>query len=313
MSTGQSPVVLCHLNDDSDLLQVWLEYYLGLGVESFQFIVHGGPSDNPKLRDLAASYPIAVVDEYQGEFLSTEKARRVRKALSRLHGRWILLVDSDEFVELPYDLATTIAILNQFRANALFAPMLERFQADGSVTHPPIITDPFRMFPACSVDLYALMGVTAATSKYPLLLVNEFTNPDSGNHGWPHRTKTALAPLRGVTHHFKWRNHIIRRLTKRASSNHAWRHLSAAYLRYLERHDLTLPTTDAFLYSRAELFRRGLLTKLPLNPGLFVPLFHAYRRTPAAIQRRLRRGVSALSVHARAAAAKRKARGASVP
>ena len=64
------------VNDDSDLIEAWLNYYLRLGVDSFHLIVHGPPADNQKLLAIKAKYPITFEDAYQGPFpepISTNK------------------------------------------------------------------------------------------------------------------------------------------------------------------------------------------------------------------------------------------------
>ena len=63
-------------------------------------------------------------------------------------------MDSDEFVEFPYeDIPETVAQLNCARANLMTAPGLHRLTGDGSLEIPAVINDPLQMFPFCSVDL----------------------------------------------------------------------------------------------------------------------------------------------------------------
>ena len=255
--------LLCHINDDEDLLQAWLDYYAGLGVSSFHFIVHGAVSENVKLFQLAKLYPIRVEDAYEGPFSGIEKLRRIEPVLAHWKGQWVLWVDSDEFVEFPYrGLTTTIRVLEFLKANALSAPMVQRLTEDGGLKTPETIADPFLYFPLCSVDLYRKMGVEALISKYPLFYCQDSTKiSNGGNHNPPNGPFTVLSPLQGVTHHFKWRGPALKKIVSRAQSAVPWRHESVGYLAYLESHDFHVPTADSFSYSRAELFRRGLLKK----------------------------------------------------
>lgn len=252
--------LVCHIKDDGDLLQAWLDYYLALGVARFHFIVHGPQSDNKELYRLQPHYPLAIVDAYEGPFLDVEKQRRMQAVLATLRGRWVLVVDSDEMVEVPYDtLATTIGVLERLGATALSAPMLQRLREDGGLDTPMVITDPFVAMPLCSPDLYTAMGVEACIDKYPLFFNSETVTVNGGNHLRPDGKRTVLAGLRGVTHHFKWRALVLRRLRERAESAHAFRHESAGYLAYLEAHGYRLPVARAFPYARRDMFRRGLL------------------------------------------------------
>jgi hypothetical protein len=147
-----------HVNADSDLIEAWLKYYLRLGVDWFHLIVHGPPEENDKLLAIKDSYPITIEDSYEGPFPApikdankpnnTEKKNRLDTLLARHTGQWVLLVDSDEFVEFPYpDIPETIQRLESANANLMPAPMLQRLRADGSLDSPPVIDDPGRLFP----------------------------------------------------------------------------------------------------------------------------------------------------------------------
>ena len=94
--------LLCQINGGQDLLQAWLDYYVGLGVSSFHFIAHGEAAENAKLFELRERYPISLEDQYGGPFASEEKLRRIEAVLAKWRAQWVLLVDSDEFVEFPY-------------------------------------------------------------------------------------------------------------------------------------------------------------------------------------------------------------------
>jgi hypothetical protein len=257
--------LISHVNGDGDLLDAWFRHYTALGVRAFHLIVHGPRAENTRLFDLLGSHPIHIEDEYEGEFHSTEKLRRMNLVLSRLRGEWIVLVDSDEFLELPYSsLQKTARVLERLRADVLPAPFLQRLTIDGSLDTPAVIDDPFRTFPLCSADLYRRMGVDASCTKHPLLFATGSTELyDAGNHGLPFGSRCRLAPVQGVTHHFKWRRTVFERLRARVESAHPWRHESAGFASYLRSHANRLPVEGAFRYSRGELFQRGLLGPNP--------------------------------------------------
>src|ERR1051326_5305437 len=146
--------VVSHVNGDGDLLEAWFSYYRSLGVSSFHLIVHGPREENERVYALKDSYGVVIEDSYEGPFDSEEKKRRLNSLIARMHGQWLLVVDSDEFVEFPYStVKATIRMLRLVRRNALFAPMVQRLTADGSLDTPEVIVDPFRTFPLCSVDL----------------------------------------------------------------------------------------------------------------------------------------------------------------
>jgi hypothetical protein len=282
--------LISQINNEEDLLQAWLEYYVRLGVTAFHLIVHGSPLENTKLFELRNSYPILIRDTYGGYFSSEEKQKHINGILSTMQGKWLLLVDSDEFVEFPYrSISTTIRVLEFLGANALYAPMVQRVAENGSLDTPQVIPDPFREFPLCSLDLYRKMGVEACTSKYPLFRCGDSTFvTEGGNHHPPNGSSTVLSPLRGVTHHFKWRAPVLKRLGARINSPHTWRHESLVYQGYLEKNGYQLPVDDAFLYSRQELFHRGLLRKAGLFSSLPCVLKHSLTYLPPNLQTTIR-------------------------
>jgi hypothetical protein len=261
--------LLSHVNGDGDLLEGWFKYYLHLGVSSFHLIVHGPREDNTALFALKDSYPVFIEDAYEGAFDPTEKERRLNSFVSRIRHEWVMIVDSDEFVEFPYRrIPLTIRMLELAEANALFAPMLQRLTLDGSLETPEVIEDPFRTFPLCSFDLYHKMGVKASIRKYPLFYCTGRTLlANGGNHNPPVGDPTSLSALQGVTHHFKFRRNVLQRLNSRINSSHPWRHESVQYQKYLEGHSYRLPMEDSYLYSRRVLFRRRLLRRFTFGAG----------------------------------------------
>jgi hypothetical protein len=262
--------LLSHVNGDGDLLEAWFRYYLRLGVTSFHLVVHGARSENERLYALKDSFPVIIEDCYNGEFTSQEKKRRLDILLAAMRNQWLVLVDSDEFVEFPYrHIPTTVRALELARSNILFAPMLQRLTRDGSLETPEIIDDPFRAFPLCSVELYKKMGSKASIRKFPLFYcVDGTVLSDGGNHNPPWGHPSALSSLQGVTHHFKFRHRVRNRLDSRIQSAHLWRHESVQFREYLDRNDNRLPLDGAFTYSRRELFRRSLLQRFTIRTVL---------------------------------------------
>jgi Glycosyl transferase family 2 len=260
--------VVSHVNGDDDLLDSWFAYYMGLGVSSFHLIVHGSPKENQRLYEVKDSFPVVIEESYEDPFDSREKKRRLDLLLQRLRGQWLILADSDEFVEFPYrSLQSTIFMLELARKTALFCPMIQHLTIDGLLDTPAVIADPFDTFPLCSIDLYQKMGVQGSIDKYPLFYCTDRARlSDGGNHNSP--TDRPTTAMQGATHHFKFRRHVSQRLHRRIDSAHPWRHESAQFQQYLAAHGNKLPVEDSFAYSRHELFRRRLLRKYTLASGI---------------------------------------------
>lgn len=259
--------LLSHVNADSDIIEAWVKYYLGLGVDQFHLIVHGPPVENQRLFEIKESYPIFIEDTYGGPFDGDQKKQRLDSLLARNPDQWVLLVDSDEFVEFPYrDIPATIKKLESVQANVLLAPMLQRFKADGTLASPAIVDDPFALFPLCSTDLYERMGSKACIRKCPLFYCSKGMRLlEEGNHSPPQGSEVRTSAALGVTHHFKFRRTVSERLHKRINSEYTFRHESVEFQDYLASHENHLPLEGGFAYSREELFRRGLLRKVSLR------------------------------------------------
>jgi hypothetical protein len=254
--------LISHVNRDDDLIEAWLQHYLRLGVASFHLIAHGGREQNQRLFEIADRYPVQILDVYGGVFDPYEKRDRLAWGLATLGSGWIVLVDSDEFLELPYrSLAATVNVMRWLKADSLQAPMLQRFAWEGLQVEGG--QRPFDAYPWCSVDLYAKLGQPEAViDKYPIFELQRRTWLKSGgNHYPPNGYGSRLAPMLGVTHHFKWRPGVHNRLSERADSTHPYRGESQQYLKFLGQSGWKLPTDGTFPYSRRALFARGLLRR----------------------------------------------------
>jgi hypothetical protein len=260
--------LISHINGDGDLLGAWFRHYRALGVSSFHLVVHGPRDENEVLYEVKKTHPVVIEDAYQGQFSSEEKKERLNAVLARMRGNWIIVADSDEFVEFPYRrIDTTVRMLRLIHRTALFGPMVQHLSVDGSLVSPETVEDPFKTFPLCSVDLYEAMGVKAAISKWPLFYCGEETAlREGGNHNCP--TGNTGCSMQGATHHFKFRRAVTSRLQRRASSAHTWRHESAQFRQFLEEHGNLLPTSGAFQYSRAAMFERRLLRRFSAEIAL---------------------------------------------
>jgi Glycosyl transferase family 2 len=279
--------LVCHWRGDGDIAEAFLNYYSSQ-VSGFHLILHGPEEENRAILDLRSRFAIVVHDSYDGLFDDGEKARRLNALLPKFMGEWVLLVDSDEFVELPHSsVGETIDALERSRLSCLAAPMLQRLRSDGSLKSPEIVRDPFAEFPLCSERLYGLMGSsTACIGKYPLFRIGPETVVSIGNHGAPNGADSACDAFIGVTHHFKWKRSAIDRISHTIEAGWQWAGSeSALYLKYLGMHDFTLPLDDSFAYSRRALCERGLLKR---------PRYITTARIRCWAKRRLRRAKKVL-------------------
>jgi hypothetical protein len=255
--------LVCHWRGDGDIAEAFLKYYSSQ-VSGFHLILHGPEQENREILALRSRFPIVIHDSYDSPFRDGEKARRLNALLPKFMGEWVLLVDSDEFVEFPHlSVGETIDALEGSRLSCLAAPMLQRLRSDGSLNSPEIVRDPFAEFPLCSQRLYALMGSsTASIGKYPLFRFGSETVVSIGNHGPPNGSDSACSAFIGVTHHFKWKRTAVNRISYTVDIGWEWaKSESSLYLEYLGKHNFVLPLDDSFVYSREALFERRLLKR----------------------------------------------------
>lgn len=182
--------LLCHWHGNEDFVRAFLAYYRPW-VSEFNFILHGPHEKNRPIQELLPQFPITIPVSYDSVFDEYEKTRRLNEAVRQFEGRWLLLVDSDELVEFPASLESTIRQLERSGASCLSAPLLQRLRLDGSLDSPESIEDAFSEFPLCSERLYDRLGSTGATSKYPLFRCGSLTKIRIGNHGMPNGRNSA--------------------------------------------------------------------------------------------------------------------------
>ncbi len=265
------PPLLCHLGgDDADLVPAFLAHYRTLGVSRFHVVLHGPPGNRAVLRALLGEADITIENEYEGPFSEQVKCDQLNRLLPAYRGRWVLLADADEFLELPYaSLAATIRALKVLRLKSLTAVLVQRLAADGSL--PPLHAGrtPQATYPLGSVLLSERMNpaVQPMRNKVPLFLVQDDTHIIMGHHVSPTPDVSHSVPLRGVVHHFKWRYATRLAVPRRRKAVHANGWEVDGYGRYLEANRWRLPLAGSFRPDHQALVARGLLQR-PDRPAL---------------------------------------------
>ena len=249
-------------HNDADILPFFLDHYRKLGVSGFLLALHG-PWPEAVLDGLTRAEDVAIWDLLGDAYEDSYRRSILNLMAEGEEGRWVVIVDVDEFLELPLrTLARTTAALEVMGHAALPAFMLQRVSEDGSLPalDPELSID--EQLPMGSFGLCELMQTesTVWKTKYPLARVTPDFKIDRGNHWPPVPRPQAHLPMRGVVHHFKWRAALKTALDlpRGPSSNH---YEMNAYRRWLDTHADRLPVTGARPVSRADLFDRCLLVK----------------------------------------------------
>ena len=259
----------------------------GHGGRRFWFVVQGAPEDNTALAALVPQYSmVRIFDSETGEYSSENRLRGCRRLVQHLRGRWLMLVDSDEFVEFPPQCASMEAMaraLTDANADCLYAPMLQRVAEGGALIGLDPGQELHTAYPLGVPGLYAQMGVPRAkTYKHPF-----FLNRDDVEYVKTHdppQGSTVTGQFLGVTHHYKWRRAARARISERANSAHTWAGESQQIVDFLAAHDWRLPMEGAFCHHGRARPPRVLEVKVRLSPE---PRVH---RTAARINRARRPG-----------------------
>ena len=240
--------------DDADILGHFLVHYRKLGVGEFHIFIHG----NWTQADLAPlrAADVTIAGRVQNPFDEIMKSSALDAYAAGFKGEWLLFVDADEFLELPYgSIEKTIKALDGVGVDELPAFLLQRASADGSLPEISDCAPLDALFPCYDSRLAERMNVTYPIwkNKYPLVRVGPQFTLSRGRHHPSTGRPSAHIPIRGVLHHFKWRDRLLRSVSRFRGEGTSQRQQDA-YRIWLEEHDFRLPTIGLKPYSREALF-----------------------------------------------------------
>lgn len=248
--------------DDSALIKPFLEHHRSIGVTAFHLILHGAWQDS-RLDYLAQQNGVLVKEHVTERYSEALLRRKYNELIATLTGQWVVLVDGDELLELPYsslgEVAERMRILG---INDLPAFLVQRLSADGSLCEVGPDSDLTDQFPMMNFNLCEDLFVANPTwkDKFPFFYVTPHCVSRRGNHVPPNGLSPSNAPIRAVLHHFKWTAKFRDKLDNwKPGSGRGNDNEFAAYKQWFAKNDYRLPTEASVEYSRDELFRQGLL------------------------------------------------------
>jgi glycosyltransferase involved in cell wall biosynthesis len=247
---------------DADLLPHFVRWYRRLGVDRFHFVMHGKWS-RENLTMLAGLPGVECSRWVTKPFCKSLKCDEITAIARRYVGEWVVFADADELLELPTgDLTEAIAALEAAGSEELYATLLQRVAADGSLPEVRAASDLDLLFPMHHIGLCEDMGLEkpAWKSKYPLARIGPHFVYQRGNHLPGNSRSVAHMPLRAVMHHFKWRKSLLKAFEQERGEGTNSGEM-AVYRRYLESQG-SLPMAGAKKNSTAALLAEGLL-RLP--------------------------------------------------
>ena len=247
---------------DADILPSFLNHYRRLGVGKFILALHGD-WDPDRQEEVTRHVDVRLWDHVEGEYSERLRLSILNAMAQDLRGEWIIHTDADEFLEIPHaTIERTIAALDILGIDCLPAMLVQRTTADGSL---PVIDSQQSLqqqFCHYSLTLCEDLGVASPIwkTKFPLMKVTEDCRIRLGNHLPPTGMPAEHAPIRGLVHHFKWREnlHLALSLPRGEDANPEE---MRAYAEWIRNHEARLPTSGCRPYDRDVLIQNGLLVK----------------------------------------------------
>ena len=143
-----SPRLFTTVFHDVKLLPHFLGHYRTAGIRDFVIAVPHWRED--EIQRLAAGYEVTLVAANVGESYVLGQATETVQRLRELHqpaGAWAVVVDLDEFVAFPRDLASIIAAAEEEGANVIKGVLHDRFSLTGQPVDIDRNADPARVYP----------------------------------------------------------------------------------------------------------------------------------------------------------------------
>ncbi|MGH6922435.1 MAG: glycosyltransferase, partial [Propylenella sp.] len=245
--------------DDADILPHFLEHYRSLGIGELNVFLHGTWTGANLAPLRSADVVIAGVLPAGADVDVTSSA--LDAYTRRFEDEWVVIVEPDEFLELPYEtLEQTVAALQSLGADELPATVLQRAAPDGRLAALSGEARPSEVFPCYDFRLAERMDgpEPIRKTKYPLVRVATGLRLP-GNAHLPHTGRaSAYHPIRGVLHHYHWRDRLSGAVGQ-GQLRIADQYEHDAYRRWLEAHDFCVPAEGLRRYSRKALFHEGHL------------------------------------------------------
>jgi hypothetical protein len=174
--------VLCRWKGSQPVGSAFFSYYVKIA-SNFHIVACGSREQCATLSALKGRYPILSVSHMEGASASQVAEYFNTKILRSCVGRWVYLVESDEYVELPFlSGMETICELESSGAACLPAVVL-RYAAPTTWVEEPVLET----------------GAQCPEVKFPLFYVTTATL--LGTHGvLPHELRRVETALQGVIH-----------------------------------------------------------------------------------------------------------------
>ncbi len=192
----------------------FLRHYLGLGVPASNFLITLHATDDSDLLS-----PAAVIRNFGILKIRTRRESYdchlfhdaiLAAITSCAHDDWVLCVDFDEYVELPFELPELISQLETRNLNAMKGTLVDRISEDGGLPEVRLEPGLWQQFPLAA----PLTGELVAGCAEKVCLFQAPLKPRLGHHFLTDDSEARFARGTMNVHHFKWDATLVPRLER---------------------------------------------------------------------------------------------------
>lgn len=224
---------------DLNLIHHFVEHYRSLGIVEFNIIVNAETASKIKL-GLKIFEDLGIhASSWLGNFNEFGKTFRLRRLQLRSETRWILAVDSDEFVIIKKnELENLIQDLNEKKYSYVKGILVDRVTENRSLKSVDAADSIWAQFPVSENITSDILG---GCNRKIFLLDKNICFISHGSHyvlnrARPHSVLNHIKPYPKIytIGHFKWTKTIQNRIKKRLSWRVNWKIEYSKTLKYIE-------------------------------------------------------------------------------
>jgi hypothetical protein len=241
-------ILISSITYDFSLLQYWVTYYLGLGVDQ---VILEVPHENRSLYASVQSvcesrrWPVKLITgapcmkgdpKRYIEHLESNKEYLRRRFISK--DDWVVPADLDEFIEFPRQIKILVQLLEDEQLDFLGGTLVDRIASNGCLPSIDVSKSLWEQFPLeCNIT-----GALAKGRRSKVVLCRGSCEIGKGHH----RIRNSRGSGSYKVHHFKWRRGIIETLIARVklcelSKRYNYAKESRAIIEYFEKHACFIP------------------------------------------------------------------------
>lgn len=207
--------VTVNIVDDYELLPQFLNWYLGMGVSKVLISVN----------DVYSTDLYSKIKSFESDRVSVFDYTLKKGKLSALDGdyvrilgeeyaktTWIMPTDLDEFIQLPFDLKSVVEALNHSQSDYAIGFIHDRVSLTGDLTSFDPSVSVWKQYP-----LVVPFGKTVWKANDRKVVLYKRGLHLTGGHHTVFGSESVWEKHSAV-HHFKWRDSVVKHLTKRWDS-----------------------------------------------------------------------------------------------